>query len=643
VRLAPAALLCLLAAAGPVQAAPGVSAGEARIRELLEGAPPSHGALDVEATIFVDRSPLTSPRAAGGSGPTAVASRAVLALSVDLSALGSEGAVPDRLELDLGVAFEDGRDQLVRHEISRPPETRDLRWAHRIRLVLPGRVGEIDQVALVLTDLASGQHGELALRPVVSDLPSAEWGTEIPEPQPSGEPPAIRLVLPPDPVLVGRQEISALVGRRGVDRVRFLVDGRTVETDRDEPWRVTHLFDRSGLPRTIEVVALDSDGRVLEREVALANAPADQPWLRLLTAPAGGGGQRATVSLRAAVGHSLSALELYAGERLLAVLLHEPFELELGSEETSAPYLRAVAIFDDGSLIEDVAAQFAEGFGEIVDVSLQLVDLFPRVVDETGRPAQVDSQSLELLVDGEPWHIERVLPASQLPLLLGIAVDTSGSMGLYVDRLKVELLGLLGVLDPGRDRAFLTHFSDVSHLDQAPTSEPARLARALRDVEIGGYTALYDGIVHALIQFDRKSSRRAVVVLTDGDSTVGRFTEDDALGVAQRLSVPVFAMVPKEVVQEAVTSLRIGGKMLQLIHLRRLAEESGGALIEVGGPEDLAPRLAEIFAELRAQTMVTFSPPQEASSRWKRHRVEIRSKQPGVRVEGELGYFSGTD
>ncbi|MCB1009317.1 MAG: hypothetical protein KDB94_10530, partial [Acidobacteria bacterium] len=70
---------------------------------------------------------------------------------------------------------------------------------------------------------------------------------------------------------------------------------------------------------------------------------------------------------------------------------------------------------------------------------------------------------------------------------------------------------------------------------------------------------------------------------------------------------------------------------------------SGGEYLRLVRREDLAPKLREMVEGLRAQTLVAFYPGAEKSTRRKWHPVELRSRVAGIRVEGELGYFTGEE
>lgn len=592
---------------------------EARVRELLAGAMPAYDVVDVEATFYVGRVAIQEHLM-----------RARLALRLDPSAALATGERPDRIEVHFGVLYRDGSVETGSHTLSRDPEPDATARTRVIDLAL--RLGQVERAAVVVVESVRGARGEAVSWPVMADLGPESVAPVAPEREERTELPAIRLLLPPDAVLVGRRTIGALVGRPGISRVRFLVDGETIGEDERSPWEASFRFDRTGLRHRVEAIGLGADGREVARDFARVNAPGDEPWVRIFPPVVSGAGRVVRVRFGASPERRLSRLDLFLGDRLLASLRVPPYEAELPPAGPASSFLRAVVHFDDGAVVEDVEPLRGTEFGESIEVSL--VELFPRIVDDQGNPARIDPADLLLVDDGVERPVDRIVFADELPLLLGIAVDNSGSMEPQIARLRQDLATVLRSLEPGRDRAFLTRFAARSIVAQAPTSDPAMLAGALEGLAVGGQTALYDGIVHALIQFDRKSLRRALVVLTDGFATQGRFDGPRTLPVARRLGVPVYWVVP------SVHGWTYEGspERISLLHLVR---GTGGELVGVERPEDLAPRLTEILDDLRAQALVAFRPGSERSGRRHWHPVELRSKRPDVHIEGELGYFAG--
>jgi len=648
-RIGGVALLSLGVLGGAPPSQEELAPADAEVERLLEGAAPPASALGVEASYFVS---LQVDRIA-----SADIRRARLVLRVDLSTFGDGPQRPDRLDVHFGLRFADGRDTLFTRVRRSRREPFEASKTFRIDMVVP-RQGVL-RAAVVVVDPDSGLSGAAVASPIWADMRPLDplptepvaAGEAAPEPlvvdlgpyAPVGsaamvatpiEMPAVRLLLPAKEVFVGRLELGALVGVSGVARVRYDIDGETVGEASAEPWSVRYKFDRLGLAHTIEAVALAADGREVGRDVARVNLPGDALWVRVLPPVGEGSGRQVPIRVGVPQGASLRRVSLFLGDREIARAERNGFEVPLPPRAETGSYLRAEAELEDGRIVEDVVSFFDPGYGEQVEVSL--IELYPRIVDAEGRPARVGADDLELVVDGERQRVDRVVPADELPLLVGVAIDTSGSMAKLVDPLRAQLADLLASLAPGRDRVFVTRFSERSVLAQPPTTDAALLAKAFAGVPIGGETALYDGIVHGLIQFDRKSTRRALFVLTDGYSTEGRFDGARTVPIARRLAVPIFALV-------AIEPKRVSLTLADQSSLARLAAASGGEYLRLVRREDLAPKLREMVEGLRAQTLVAFYPRAEASRKRKWHEVELRSKVPEIRVEGALGYFTGEE
>jgi VWFA-related protein len=616
-----AALTALLVAAVPLRGVAGTrtadaagGAGANRIEALLTGVSPDPGLpLSVELRLLLDRS---EPGADGRR-------RARLVFRAQARGPRSPSGP---LQVQFAVRTPAG-------DIERGGMAIDLATASQraLDVAVPASVA---RAALRLVDPAGRTVGEAAAEPVWADLEPLPGAASAPA-GPRAAPP-IRVSVTPEPVVSGSHEVTAAVSVPGVERILFLLDGRRVAEAAGAPWRASIPFAPPPRPRTLEAVALDASGSVLGRDVLRVGQPADEPWLSLLS-PYGPAGRREVgVALHAPSGRRLSALDLLAGERLVALLTRPPFEIPLTSSQEKSTFLRAVAVFDDGSEVEDVRAQLHEGADD--DLGSRSVELLPRITDGEARPIEVSPDQLEV-VDGDAVvPVSAVLGDEALPLRIGLVVDESGSMKPFVDELRATLGEFLRGLRPFRDLAFVLRFAGATRLSQGPTSDPRRLEAALRPQAPAGETALYDGLAHALAQFRHDGTRRALVLLSDGDDTASQLHLKDVVELARRLGVPIYAVALEEGPASSI-STRSGARSSYV--LSYLARTTGGSVIEASGPRDLARALRRLLAELRAETLVTFEPPGGTGVEPGWRPAKLRAKRSGVRIEGAPGYWAG--
>ncbi len=181
---------------------------------------------------------------------------------------------------------------------------------------------------------------------------------------------------------------------------------------------------------------------------------------------------------------------------------------------------------------------------------------------------------------------------SSLAIAVVLALDVSGSMeGGALEQAKVAARRFLEGLGPQDSVAVLT-FHDAVDLVQPFTQDRAAAGAAIDGLTAGGATTLYQATVESVsLAAAADSSRRAVVLLSDGLDNGSVLLSADALTMAETLGVPVFA---------------IGlGADIDRDYLQELAQISGGQFAETPSPEGLAQIYQEAGELLRGQYILT--------------------------------------
>src|SRR5215468_2686061 len=137
---------------------------------------------------------------------------------------------------------------------------------------------------------------------------------------------------------------------------------------------------------------------------------------------------------------------------------------------------------------------------------------------------------------------------TDLPLKMGLLIDVSGSVHTRFDFEQDAATSFLQhVLRPGFDKAFVMGFNARQEMRQDFTDNLQLLSHGVHSLHNGGGTALYDAIYHACQdklakeQSDRPQ-RRALIVLSDGDDNQSEYTLGQAVEMAQRAEVIVYAI-----------------------------------------------------------------------------------------------------
>lgn len=287
-----------------------------------------------------------------------------------------------------------------------------------------------------------------------------------------------------------------------------------------------------------------------------------------------------------------------------------------------------VATLDDGARLE--TARMASEAGLISErLDINLVELYAMVSDRgAAPPPELTRDDFELFHDGQTRQIERVARAEEVPLTLGLAVDTSQSLSAWHDDLREAAAVFFENALGDSDQAFLTDFDVRARLTQEATRRRELLVGRMAALDFGGYTSLYDAILFSLAQFEGQGGRKALVVLTDGDDYSSRFRPGRCIEEAVRLGVPIYMVVVED-----------PGRLLEDVDrmtVARLARQTGGRTYFFTSRERLEEIYEQIVAELRSQYLLTWASDRPLRAADLRDiRVEVRD--PNLTVRTVLG------
>ncbi len=634
------------------------------------------GELAVEATFLFQ-----SPTTAGQQGR--------LAVLVDLAPVRSYAgptAAPagTRFKLSLVADNRDGDTWIAHQTIEAPAAAGAPFWSYEAVVELPG---ELRDLAVIVEEPASGLWGgavaeatdeELgAPREAAVSVGSGVWsvleaggggqaGAQAPSPapQPAGAPPVattppggapshagsvppllaapageagsaapgsvIRLLPPRGRRPEKGARFDTLVADYEVAKVEFYLDGKKVSTATKEPFEARLDLTGPGTGQTVKVVALAGDGRELGSDALVVNDPARSLRIRLSKVEGDPAAGSLDVEAQVAVPSTvrLERVELYWNETLAARFTAPPYAAKVatGGRVGEADYVRAVAYAADGTSVEDVRLMASRGVAEAVEVTL--VQLYAVVTDGAGKPVRdLGREDFSVQLGGRAQEIANVSFATDVPLLLGLVIDTSGSMEHIMNETKQAAGQFLDGAVRDGDQAFLVDFSTRPRLRHRATGDVMELITSFRGMRADGFTALFDSIIFSLLEFSRGSSRRALVLLSDGDDYGSRFGSRRVVQYSQRMGVPVYVIV-------------LGGERAirgsSRLDLEGVTAESGGRLYFADTMDDLAGSYAEINDELRSQYLVTFYAPAGANLDALRD-VEVKVKRKGLEVRSVVG------
>jgi VWFA-related protein len=224
---------------------------------------------------------------------------------------------------------------------------------------------------------------------------------------------------------------------------------------------------------------------------------------------------------------------------------------------------------------------------------------------------------------------------TDLPIDLGLLMDVSGSVQGRFGFEKEAAIGFLQrIIRPGYDKAFVVGFNKDSHLTQDFTDNVPTLAAGIQRLHNGGGTAIYDAIYKAckeklLREHSDRPIRKAIVVVSDGEDNQSEVTRAQAIEMAQRAEVLIYAIST----DDSGLILR-GDKVLE-----DLASATGGRAFFPYKMKDITHSFAAIEDELRSQYAVSYKPSDfDADGRF--HSIQITALKKDLQVRARRGYYA---
>lgn len=409
----------------------------------------------------------------------------------------------------------------------------------------------------------------------------------------------------------------------GTTEVRLLLDGVVAARDGRAPFRARIELGDRVRERWIEAVAVDGDGRELDRDARAVDRPADRGAVRLVRA----GGGDVVVHVAPPPGSRVSRVLLRAASAEPTTIERRSPPWRFAAAEI-APFgegasLGAIVELDDGSRLEDwelglEGAQLDVRRGE-ARFTLGRDDPAP----EAGR--------LSVRHRGRPQRIVSVAGGERETLELGLLIDVSGSTRKRFEELRSALAAAEeSLIGPG-DRTFLGVFAEEPLLLASGRGRNLRAHAELPAPREFSRTDLFEALAWSITQFHREDPRAALVVLTDGCASD---PPEDYVGLRRLLAgsaIPVhvllldqpcvFSDCPGDLVECRDPKTKVELHFRPRLRFLQLARASGGSVHAIGPGARLDGAWTTILSELGRQWLVVFEPD---SDRVRSDEVEVR-------------------
>lgn len=264
------------------------------------------------------------------------------------------------------------------------------------------------------------------------------------------------------------------------------------------------------------------------------------------------------------------------------------------------------------------------------------VNMLFTVTDKRGRfITDLNRDNFEIFENKKPQKISEFTSESDLPLRLGILVDTSNSIR---DRFRFQQEAAVNFVNGvmrDQDKAMVVSFDSATELVSDLTNDTGKLEKAIRDLRPGGGTALFDAIYFACrdkLMQDQPlyKFRRAMIVLSDGEDNNSKSSRDQALEMAQKADVVIYTISTNISRQETE-----GDKIM-----RYFAQETGGVAFFPFQASDLNQSFENIANELRHQYNVFYRPePLKNDGQFHAVQIKVRGRKDLV-VRARKGYYA---
>jgi VWFA-related protein len=295
---------------------------------------------------------------------------------------------------------------------------------------------------------------------------------------------------------------------------------------------------------------------------------------------------------------------------------------------------------------------------ETLKVNVNVVQLFFNVKDKHGALIpNMTKDDFEIAEDGKPQTIKYFAAESNLPLTIGMMIDSSGSQRNVIDMEKEVGGAFLRQILTDKDEAFVISFDISVDLLQDFTRDNHRLQAALNKAKVnvdyssGGVpgmgggpvpqrgnspgTLLYDAVyLSAHDMLAKEVGRKAMILLTDGQDEGSRLKIQEAIEAAQKADAIVYVLLCAD--RGFYGGFGYSGES----EMHKLTEQTGGRVINVGNKFDkLRDAFDQIAAELRSQYNIGYTPTNTKQDGTYR-KLEIKNKQ-NYKIQSRAGYYAG--
>jgi len=279
-----------------------------------------------------------------------------------------------------------------------------------------------------------------------------------------------------------------------------------------------------------------------------------------------------------------------------------------------------------------------------VKVGVDLVNVLFTVTDRKGNLVSgLTRQDFLVEEDGKKQDIQFFSPENELPLTLGLLIDTSPSVQPTFDQERAAANRFLESVIRPKDLALVIGFEKSVTLVQDFTDDIRLLQRAVNSLEIGptmdGGTSMFDAIYLASREKLRsEAGRKAIILISDGDDTTSKVRGNEAMIAVHGSDAVIYSIAIGGSWQNGFRNRRSAG-IGDHGTLKRLSEETGGSFFRVDARREFDEAFATIDEQLRRQYSLGFVS-SNAVKDGKYRRIRIIPRDSTFRIQARKGYYA---
>ncbi|MFZ0581309.1 MAG: VWA domain-containing protein [Candidatus Acidiferrales bacterium] len=285
-----------------------------------------------------------------------------------------------------------------------------------------------------------------------------------------------------------------------------------------------------------------------------------------------------------------------------------------------------------------------------LQVQTTIVNVFATARDKRHAiVTDLTKDDFKVLEDGVEQKVAFFSKEVDMPITLGLLIDTSASMDRMIDAEQDAASRFLREVMRPKDEAMVITFDFDVDLLADFTQDTSVLASAIRRARVNsvggggvvtpgtipqgqsGGTNLYDAIYLACHdELANEAGRKGVIILTDAEDTGSKLRMQDAIEAAQRADAVIHVLL----ISDRMATFGTGPGVA-----RKMAEDTGGRVIDVHNEKSLEKAFDEISEELRSQYVLGYYPTNLKRDGTFR-KIQVQVTRPDVKLLARRGYYA---